>query len=203
MAARGLVRVGALTALGLLLAGCAEGGRRIDSVASPCDVGKPPGYFVPRPPGSPVAVLGCARLGVHGKRVEFSGTVARIDGEVHSCVNPAYGGRGRRGAYIPGVCKLSPPLPRFAVREAAQPRQGARGYAFVIWGTAAPSTSQVVAHFDDGSARAAVLPVRVGLARRFGEAPFRLFVVELPLAAAGGPVVLRTRDRAIRWLGAG
>jgi hypothetical protein len=61
----------------------------------------------------------------------------------------------------------------------------------------------VVAEFDGGSARAAVLPVRTSLARRFGEAAFRLFVVELPLAAADGTVVLRTSDRAIRWLGAG
>lgn len=191
MGARALARIGALTAVGLLPASCDQSGRPIDSVAIPCDVEKRPGYFVPRSPGSPLAVLGCARLGVHGKRLEFSGTLARIDGALHSCVDPAYSGRGRREAFIPGVCKLSPPLPRFAVRDAAHPRQGVRGYGFVVWGTAGPSTSEVVAHFKDGSARAAVLPVRATLARRFGEAPFSLFVVELPLAAGCAPVVLR------------
>lgn len=191
MGARGLAWVGALTALGLLLAGCDPSGRPIDSVAIPCALGKRPAYFVPRLPVSPLAVLGCARLGVHGKRVEFSGTLARIDGALHSCINPAYSGRGRRGAFIPSVCKFPPPLSRFAVRNAAHPRQGVRGYAFVIWGTIGPSTSEVVAHFYNGSARAAVLPVRATLAGRFGEAPFSLFVVELPLAVRCAPVILR------------
>jgi hypothetical protein len=191
MGAHGLASFAVVTALGLLLASCDQSGRVIDSEAAPCGVGKRPGYFVPRPPDSPVAVLGCARLGVHGKRVEFSGTLARIDGELHSCVDPAYNGRGRRGVFIPSICKFQPPLSRFAVRDVAHPRQGVRGYAFVIWGTAAASTSEVVAHFNEGSVRAAVLPVRAPLARRFGEAPFNLFVVEIPLAAASARVVLR------------
>lgn len=49
----------------------------------------------------------------------------------------------------------------------------------------------MVAHFYNGSARAAVLPVRATLAGRFGEAPFSLFVVELPLAVRCAPVILR------------
>jgi hypothetical protein len=73
---------------------------------------------------------------VSGKHVEFSANLAALDGELEACINPAYGGRGRRGLYIPAICKLDPPLSRFAVRHAAEPRQGVRGYAYVVWGTA-------------------------------------------------------------------
>ena len=207
---RDVALIGALIPLGLLLAGCEEEEssgptetndgaylpakpkpvRFTESVGVPCEIGKRPGYFVPGPEDSPLAVLGCAHLGVSGKRVEFSAHCARIEGDLHSCINPAYSGRGRRGFYIPAVCKRSPPLSRFAIRDAAQPRQGVPGYAFVIWGTAGASTSDVVTHWKDGRVRAAVLPVRAGLARRFGEAPFSLFVVELPRAAACAPVTL-------------
>jgi hypothetical protein len=176
-------------ALGLVLSAFASDGRPPsgETRVARCAVGDPPGYFVPG--DAPLALLGCARLGVSGKRVEFSGNVAHLDGAVHSCINPAYSGRGQRGLYIPAVCKLEPPLSRFAVRSAGQPRQGVRGYAYVLWGTAGAST-EVVARFAGGTARAVILRVGRDLARRFGEAPFALFVVELPLSAACGPVTV-------------
>lgn len=208
MARRWLGFFGAL-ALGVMLCGCAgdgsprsgearDGGpppqrprqiRLIESTLAPCAVGERPDYFVPGPADSPLALLGCARLGVSGKRVEFSGNLAHLDGERHVCVNPAYSGRGQRGLYIPAICKLEPPLARFAVRDAAQPRQGVRGYAYVIWGTAGASTD-VVARFTGGTAQAAVFRVGPKLARNFGESPFGLFVIELPLSAACATVTV-------------
>jgi hypothetical protein len=208
MARRSLGFLGAL-ALGVMLRGCAgdgsprsgearDGGpppqrsnqiRLIESTLAPCAVGERPDYFVPGPADSPLALLGCARLGVSGKRVEFSGNLAHLDGERHVCVNPAYSGRGQRGLYIPAICKLEPPLARFAVRDAAQPRQGVRGYAYVIWGTAGASTD-VVARFTGGTAQAAVFRVGPKLARNFGESPFGLFVIELPLSAACAAVTV-------------
>jgi hypothetical protein len=68
---------------------------------------------------------------VSGKKVEFSGHLARIGSELRVCLDPAYSGRGQRGLFIPGMC-LAAPLSRFAIRRADQPRQGVRGYAFVI-----------------------------------------------------------------------
>jgi len=166
--------------------------RVIESTRAACAVGERPGYFVPGLADGPLALLGCARLGVSGKRVEFSGNLARIDGGRHACVNPAYSGSDLRGLYIPAICKLDPSLARFAVRDAAQPRQGVRGYAYVIWGTAGASTD-VVASFAGGTAKAAVLRVGADLARKFGESPFSLFVVELPLSAACVPVTISGR----------
>ena len=159
-----------------------------------CAVGERPGYFVPGPANGPLALLGCARLGLSGKRVEFSANVAQIDGTRHPCVNAAYSGRGQRGFYIPAICALEPPLSRFAVRAAAQPRQGVRGYAFVIWGTTGSATD-VVARFSGGTARATVFKVPAGLAENLGESPFGLFVMELPLSAACAPVTV-TGERA-------
>lgn len=163
--------------------------RLIESVSTRCDVGERPDYYVPGAPDGPLALLGCARLGVSGKQVEISGNMDRIDGMLHMCFNPAYSGHDR---YIPAICMLDPPPSRFAIRDAGQPRQGVRGYEFVIWGTAAASTSDVVASFNAGRARAAVFKVRSKLARSFGEPPFGLFVFELPLAAACGSVTVRT-----------
>jgi hypothetical protein len=163
--------------------------RLTESAIMTCAVGERPDYFVPGPPDGPLALLGCARLGGGGKPVEFSGNLAHIDGVRHACINPAYSGRGRRGFYIPAICALEPSLSRFAVRAAGQPRQGVRGYAFVIWGTTGASTD-VVAHFAGGTARAAVFKVPPGLAQDFGESPFGLFVMELPLSAACAPVTV-------------
>jgi hypothetical protein len=164
--------------------------RVAESTQVACAVGERPGYFVAGPADAPVALLlGCARLGVSGKRVEFSGNIAHIDGGRHACVNPAYSGRGQRGLYIPAICKLEPSLSRFAVRDAAQPRQGVRDYAYVIWGTAGASTD-VVANFAGGTAEAAGFRVGADLAREFGESSFSLFVVELPLSAACVPVTV-------------
>jgi hypothetical protein len=134
-----------------------------DSASARCDVGGRPEYFVP---GGDAVLLGCARLGVSGKRVEFSTNRARIDGKSELCINPAYG----RGRFIPSLCKIDPS--RFAVRDAGQPR----GYRHVIWGTAPRETSRVTA----GYTRAAI----------FRSARFAVFVVELPLAAASGPVTV-------------
>jgi hypothetical protein len=186
-----------LASLGALVLGsCAgDGSPRpratlfVETTVARCAVGERPGYFVPGPADSRLALLGCARLGLSGKRVEFSGNVARLDGDLHSCVNPAYSGRGQRGLYIPAICKLEPPLTRFAVRGASQPRQGVRGYAYVIWGTAGGS-SHVVARFGGGTAQAAVLRVGPELARSLGESPFSVFVTELPLSAACAPVTV-------------
>jgi hypothetical protein len=208
MAGERLVLVGVL-ALTVVLSGCVRGEspssgatgdggpprqrskeiRRIETTLARCTVGERPDYFVPGPADSPLALVGCARLGVSGKRVEFSANVADIDGERHACVNPAYSGRRQPGIYIPAICALEPPLSRFAVRDAAQPRQGVRGYAYVIWGTAGAST-EVVARFTGGSARAAVFRVGPDLAWNFGESPFSLFVTELPLSAACAEVTV-------------
>jgi hypothetical protein len=204
MPRRSLAFFGAL-ALALLLSGCSWDGsppssetrdtppqrpkqiRLIESTPAPCAVGERPDYFVPG--DSPLALLGCARLGVSGKRVEFSGNVAHLDGGLHACVNPAYSGRGQRGIFIPAICKLDPPPSRFAIRDARQPRQAVRGYAFVIWGTTGASTD-VVARFSGGTARAAVFKVAPELARDFGASPFGVFVIELPLSAACGPITV-------------
>jgi hypothetical protein len=208
MTRRWLMGLGAL-AVAFALGGCADderplsratedGGlarppspqtRVIESTPAVCAVGERPGYFVPGPADGPPILLGCARLGVSGKRVEFSANLERIDGGRHACVNPAYSGRGQRGLYIPAICMLAPALSRFAVRDAAQPRQGVRGYAYVMWGTAGASRD-VVASFTGGRAQAAVFRVGPGLARRFGESAFSLFVLELPLSAACGPVTV-------------
>ena len=168
-----------------------------ESVRVSCAVGERPGYFVPA--SSPPALLGCARLGVSGKRVEFSGSLERMDGDAHLCIHPAYSGRGSRGFFIPAICKLPPPLARFAVRDSGQPRQGVRGYELVIWGTAPAGTRKVVARSSSRRAEAATFPVP---SRRapwdFGEPPFRLFVLELPLAAACDAVTVtagRASDR--------
>jgi hypothetical protein len=172
------VVVGALAAA---LVCCGDRPRSIDTALSRCAVGERPGYFVP---GAVPRVLGCVRLGVSGKRMEFSAD--------HDCINPAYGGCGGRGVFIPAICWLDPPLSRFAVRDASQPRQGVRGYAYVIWGTAGASR-HVVASFSGGTAHAAIIHVRPSLAHSLGEPPFRLFAVELPLSAACASVTVSGR----------
>lgn len=186
MATRCPFLLGAL-AVALVLGG-SVGDERLQA-RTLCAVGERPEYFVPGSRGGPLALLGCARLGVSGKRVEFSGNLAHIDGRRHVCVNPAYSGRGQRGMYIPALCMLPRALPRFAVRDASQPRQGVRGYAYVIWGTTGASTA-VVARFRGATVPATVMRVGPGLARRFGEPAFGLFVIELPLSAACGPVTV-------------
>ena len=170
----------AIAALGILAGGCAVP----DSVRVGCAAGTRPPYFVPA--GSPPVLLGCARLGVSGRRVDFSAGRDRIGGGRHLCIHPAYSGRGRRGFFIPSLCKLRPRPSRFAVRDARRPR----GYGCVIWGTAPPGTREVVARFDGGSARAAI--IRVPARRSFGETPFVLFVVELPLGAGPATMTRRT-----------
>jgi hypothetical protein len=67
----------ALTAFGLVLAGCggddssapsetergANQGRLFESVPARCNVGEKPDYFVPHPPDRRLTLLGCARSG--------------------------------------------------------------------------------------------------------------------------------------------
>jgi hypothetical protein len=151
---------------------------------APCRIGKRPRYFVPSAPGGPSALLGCARLPVSGERVEFSGDTDRFRGRTDLCINPAYDG----GQFIPAACALVPPPSRFAVHDAMYPAESGR-YAYVIWGTTG-GARRVTARFDVGTARAAVLPVPRRLARRFGERPFGLFVVELPLPARCAPITV-------------
>lgn len=208
---RWLALLPALAWGGLMLAACGGGdesprGDREKRIASgspgtlrvkkstqiDCRVGERPDYFVPGLEDGPLALLGCARLGVSGKRLEFSGNLARIDGDSHLCINRAYQGRGS-GFFIPTICKLDPPPQRFRVLGASPPGQaGVRGYAFVVWGTGPVSTSRVEARFGNDVGRAAVLKVESELARDFGERPFSLFVAELPLRAACGPITAET-----------
>lgn len=173
-----------------------------ETLSAACAAGDRPDYFVPGADHPAALLVGCARLGVSRKRVEFNVNVSRIKGRSHLCVNAAYTGRGRRGFYIPALCKLDPPPARFAVRDVAQPRQGVRGYALVIWGTAPPATRAVRVRFGRAAAAAAVFTVPARLSRRFGEPPFSVFVVELPLQAACAPITVRNESsRAIQRIG--
>lgn len=144
----------------------------------PCDEGGPPGYFVP---GGAPAIVGCARLGVSGKPVEFSAGRERIGGESQVCLNAAYRGRGRMGIYIPSVCRSPSALRELTVFRVEVPRQAVRGYRLVIWGTVPPSAHGVVARHRVGRTAGAVL-----------RGSFRVFVVELPFRAACHPIELRT-----------
>jgi hypothetical protein len=153
MATRCLVAVAAVA-----LGGC-PAARTPDTVPIRCAVGERPPYFVPS--DTPPVLVGCARLGVSGKRVDFSVSRSRLDGRRRLCIDTAYS----RGLFIPSVCKLRPPPARLAIRYAGR----VRGHRYVVWGTAPPGTSGVRV----GSVRAAVFAVRVGR-------PFVLFVAELP-----------------------
>jgi len=157
------------------------------TVETRCDIGGQPDYFVPGSAENPVAIIGCARLGLSKKPVEFSANDERIDGKDYVCLNPAYRDT-RRGAFIPAACEPEPISRRLVVVAAAVPRQGVRGYRLVIWGTAAPSTRRVVAHYEGERTEAAVLTVRrtAGAAR-----PFRVFVVELDPQVPACSVLLR------------
>jgi hypothetical protein len=103
-----------LAALGLLLGSCDRG----PTSPPECSGGARPEYFVPHDPAGPLLLLGCARVG--GKRVEFSGSVDRIDGRGHVCIHPAYDGRGQRGFYIPAVWTRR----RSASRSSTMPGRG-------------------------------------------------------------------------------
>jgi hypothetical protein len=185
----------ALLALGALLGDCGReerpvAGRQSATVPARCDVGGKPGYFVPA--SSPPVLIGCARLGVSGKRVELSTSPVRIDGEPHTCVDPAYG----RGRFIPGICVPDPS--RLEIRDASRPRQAVRGHAFVVWGTAPASTISVTARSGGATARAAVFeasPVRAG------EPPFSVFVLELPVPAECGRITVVAQGSAASGAG--
>jgi hypothetical protein len=156
---------------------------------TPCEVGERPEYFVPiGPEGSSPVIIGCARLGQSRKPVEFSANSEPIEREDWICLNPAYHG----GVYIPAVCMPDPVSRGFEVASVGVPRQAGRGYQFVVWGTAAPATRQVVAHHEGGQSKAAVFTVRGRLARAArAMRPFSVFVVELHRKALCHRVLVR------------
>jgi hypothetical protein len=181
-------------ALVAIIAGCGgdDGGR--DTAASRCDIGGRPDYFVPGGEAGPLAIIGCARLGVSGKPVEFSLESERIGRKDHVCFNPAYRGRGRLGMYIPTACVLDPGSRRLDVVSIEVPSQGVRDYGLVIWGTVGPSIRTVHAGYDGRETRAAVFPVRRPTAHAVGATrPFGVFVVELHPKPTCARVWARTR----------
>ena len=163
--------------------GCGGGevtGGAESTTRSRCDVGGRPDYFVPGGEDGPLPIIGCARLGVSGKPVEFSLDYERIGAKDHVCINPAYRGRGRLGMYIPTACVHDPGSRRLDVVSIEVPSQGVRGYGLVIWGTVGPSIRAVRAGYDGVETRASVFPVRRPVADAVGAArPFGVFVVEL------------------------
>ena len=157
-----------------------------------CDIGGRPDYYVPGSAETPVAIIGCARLGLSTKPVEFTANDERFDGKDYVCLNSAYRDTRRLGAYIPNACVPEARATRFRVVDAEVPRQGVRGYQLVIWGTAAPSTRRVVAHYEGESTKTAVFSVRRPLTRVAGAArPFSVFVVELDPQVPACSVLLR------------
>jgi hypothetical protein len=148
-----------------------------------CDVGAPPEYFVP---GGGARVIGCARLEVSGKPVEFSKQRERIGGNRYLCLNPAYRGRGQLGIYIPTVCVRRYLLDRLRILDGRVPRQAVRGYGRVSWGTAPHSVRRVVVRHRGGRERAAVF--RVVAPRRFA-----VFVAGLPARSRCRSVSVRAR----------
>src|SRR5918999_3173786 len=130
----------AVIAVVALAAGCTA--QAEPTTKTRCEVGGRPGYFVPKPEESPLAIIGCARLGVSTKPVEFSADSQPIGGRDHVCLNPAYRGRGRLGFYIPAACVPAPVSRKLAVIHVEVPRQGVRGYRLVVWGAAPASTRQ-------------------------------------------------------------
>jgi hypothetical protein len=161
-----------------------------------CDIGGQPDYNVPGSTNARLAIIGCARLGLSMKPVEFSANDERFDGKDYVCLNPAFRDTSGLGAYIPNACEPEPISRRLVVvaAEVLTPRNaGVRGYQLVIWGTAAPSTRRVVAHYEGERTETAVFTVRGPLARAAGAArPFSVFVVELDPRVAPCSVLLRT-----------
>jgi len=156
-------------------------------------VGERPNYFVPGGNDGPFAIIGCARLGVSGKAVEFSADDERIGRKDHVCLDPAYRGRGELGNYIPAVCVRDPVSRKPEVISVEIPRQAVRGYQLVMWGSVAPSTRQVVARYQGEETSAAVFPVMPSLARAVGATrPFSVFVVEFYPEAACSRVRIRS-----------
>jgi hypothetical protein len=187
----------AAVVLVLCVAGCrdaAQAGpsaapRAAATTATRCDVGVRPRYFVPTSPGSPSAIIGCARLGVSGKPVELSANRERLDGKEHVCLNPAYGAGRRLGIYIPATCMPVRLLDELYATGAGVPRQGVRGYRLVIWGTAPARTRRVTARYDGGETEAAVFGLET-------PAPYTVFVVELHREAACRRMTLRATGGA-------
>ena len=156
-------------------------------------MGERPDYFVPGPgPDDPLAIIGCARLGVSGRPVEFSAAAERIGRRPALCVNPAYRGRGQLGVYIPAHCPGNPVGRRLWVLDMGIPSQAVSGYRLVIWGKAPLTTRHVVARHRSGETAAAVFTVGPELARAVGAArPFSVFVVELDPEAACETILVR------------
>lgn len=146
-----------------------------------------PNYYVPHRKNltQPVRVV-CARLPFSGERVDFIGTRTRIGGEIESCLHAAYSDGERQTA----TCRNVPPLHKYAVRRIGDARREWGDYKYVIWGTAGRPVSAVTLRFAGGFASATVFRVDGDLARQFGERRLDIWVAELPLAAACGPVVI-------------
>ena len=151
-----------------------------------CETGAPPGYYVPhREDLGPVARVICARLPVSGESLEFSLTRARISGEIHPCLHAAYD----EGEHISTTCARES-LSHYAVRGVGEARRSWGDYAYVLWGTAGRPVSAVQLRYAGGFASATVFRVDQDLADSFGVRRLDIWVAELPLAAACGPVVL-------------
>lgn len=166
----------------------------LKAVPAQCQGGRGPGqapaYRVPHNAAlTNVTLLGCARLPVSGKRIEFSGNVSRIGvgGPLVACINPAY----NRGATVQGLCKAAPPFSRFGVRYGAPRGTIVEGYGLVVWGTQ-PSRRRVDVRFLGGVSRAAVLnvPRTAPELERLVDVPFSIFAAELPLSAACHPITV-------------
>lgn len=194
----------------LALAGCGgEDSGKLPGAAAAgaretrCRIGKEPNYFVPRPPDSPLAIIGCARLTVSGKPVELSANANRRQPRIGLvrgigpllCINPAY---GKLGAYIPTACPSNPVREKLYVVPEI-PRQLVRGYELVIWGVMRGAGGGVTTRFAGGKADAAVFGVDGKLARKVGaKRSFSVFIVELPSGAGCEAITVEAKGRAYR-----
>ena len=131
--------------------------------------------------------------------IEFSLDRARIRGESHLCVNPAFRGRGRRGFWIPAAC-IGRPRARLEVIGVERPRPGVRRYRLVIWGFASSGAAAVEARSKDDVGRAAVLGLPNSIPAQLRARPLTLFVVELPLTAACSTITVRELESGAREL---
>lgn len=147
-----------------------------------------PDYYIPHQAdlGQPVRVV-CALLPFSGERVDLIGSRSQIGGEIESCLHVAYSDGERQTA----TCANVPPLYKYAVRGIGDARREWGDYEYVIWGTAGGPVSSVQLRYAGHFASATVFPVPEEMTRRFGERRLRIWVVELPLEAACGTVVIR------------
>ena len=149
-----------------------------------CRMGERPDYYVPA--SRPVVLVGCAQLGVSGKPVEFSVEEPK-SGRPGVLVNPTYGDTEnypKSYIFIPGTAFV--PTGGLRLVTAEIPKQGVRGYELVRWGETG-ADEYVAARAAAGEFEAATFEVPQRLAN---ERLRRLFVVELPAAAACGEIAI-------------